>query len=956
MFKGKKKPIALTVIVSVLLVLGIALNVAVYGFLQGVMTMMFGKSNTAEMTQAEKDKVTADAKTIARNIAEEGVVLLDNNGTLPYTDSTKSVDLLGYNAKNPFYGGSGSGALSDKSTPISFAKAFADAGWTVNNELLNSYGNGLSTSYGIQDPDPESYWNKTNVNASLAVVVLGRSGGEGSDLPTEGYGADNKGHYLQLSEYEKSLISKAANQYKNVVVLLNTANMIELGPVKQLYSAEKGSTGNVDAVLWIGKPGYHGLPAVVDVLEGKVNPSGKMTDTYVYDAYSAPATKSYGDSEYTNISVSGAEQNEPAHYQEYNEGIYVGYRYYETADGLGHINYNETVIYPFGYGKSYTDFTWEISESNIPETLKGDSKISITVKVTNGGNVAGKDVVELYSVLTADGLKSAKLDHSAASLIAFEKTPLIPAGGSETVTLSFDAEDLASFDDKGAYATNGAYVIEALNYTLALRTDAHTDKEDIENPVITVAKPIVYAKNSTAPDADTLITKRPSDLKEVGNTFGANTESIVNGSKYGMNVSYLSVGSNADGWVNGIIGKGDKTAPQSLVDFISNGANVSITNKGYEVHTGTVAVASGTTLDVNNFTKTDYDDASWDTLVKQMSVAEMRRLIKDGGYTTAAVSSVNKAKSVDLDGPCGLNYFPAPNKYPGIAYPSPIMLASTWNVKLAEDFGASIAKEGMMQGASGWYAPGANIHRTPFSGRNFEYYSEDPVLSGFMSMYTCSAATKGGMVVYLKHFALNDTEINRNRNVLHWCTEQALREIYLKPFEYPVKAEAKFGLTPTTGMMSAFNYIGDRWCGASYELLTTVLRNEWGFKGTVVTDYFGGYGYMSADCAIRAGNDLMLSTIVAELSTSSNDDKFYMQQACKNILYSYSRSGLADAGFESGGMETWEIVGIVINVVWWAATVALGALCALAWIKYIKVSKTEQATETVADNGETDIT
>lgn len=472
----------------------------------------------------------------------------------------------------------------------------------------------------------------------------------------------------------------------------------------------------------------------------------------------------------------------------------------------------------------------------------------------------------------------------------------------------------------------------------------HLDRAHLHppiNPVIKLDQPIVYSGSSVASNADISVAKRPSDLISVGNVFGTADESFINGSKYGMEIPYLSVSSDGEVWAKGFGRNGDKPAPQSLVDFISNGANVSIANKGYEVHSAPVTTASNTALDVNNFKDTPYGDASWDALVQQMSVSEMRRLIKDGGYTTAAVSSVNKAKSVDLDGPCGLNYFPNPDKYPGVAYPSPITLASTWNVELAEEFGTSIAKEASVQGAGGWYAPGANIHRTPFSGRNFEYYSEDPVLSGFMAMNTCSAATDGGVVVYLKHFVLNDSEVNRNRNVLHWCSEQALREIYLKAFEYPVKANIRFGKTSTTGMMSAFNYIGDRWCGASYELLTTVLRNEWGFQGTVVTDYFGGYGYMSADCAIRAGNDLMLSTVSAELTTDSNDDQYYMQQASKNILYSYSRSGLAVADFSSDGMETWQIISIVINIVWWGITAALAVLCVMKWVKYVR-SKEKQ--------------
>lgn len=947
----KKKPIVLTVIVSVLLVIGIVLDVALYGFLQAVMDMMFGESaSTVELTDEEKAQITEDARALALRIAEESIVLLDNNGTLPLESSSKTVDILGYNGKNPYYGGGGSGALSDRTEPISFAGAFENAGWTVNRDLLAAYGSGLSTDLSILEPDPDDIWAHTDADADLAVIVFGRAGSEGSDLPTTGYGADGTGHYLQLSENEQELLAKAAAQYENVVVVLNISNMLELGPVEALYSDEAGTVGNVDAVLWLGKPGYYGMPALVEAIEGTLNPSGRMVDTFAYDAFSAPAAVSYGDSAYTNLSVNGADAGEPAHYQEYNEGIYVGYRYYETAAALGYIDYDDTVLYPFGYGLSYTTFSWEIVEQNIPAALQGDSKISITVQVTNTGDVAGKDVVELYSVLSPEALTEAALDHSAASLVAFAKTPLIPAGGSENVTLELDAEDLASYDDRGVYAADGAYVIEAGSYELALRTDAHTDKDAAINPVIEVENAIVYSESALSPDADTSVPKRPSDLVSVSNVFGSADDSTLNGTKYDLGIPYLSIASGEADWVNGYARNGDKTAPQSLVDFISGGANVSISNKGYTVHNEAVVTASGGSLDVNDFTDVPYGDPSWDTLVQQMSAAEMRRLIRDGGYGTDDIVSVNKANTIDVDGPQSLNYFPDPSKYQGVAYPSQISLAATWNVDLAAEFGASIAKEASVFGITGWYAPGANLHRTPFGGRNFEYYSEDPVLTGFMAMYTCSAATEGGMTVYIKHLVINDTEVNRNFNVLHWCTEQALREIYLKAFEYPVKAEARFGMTSTTGMMSGFNYIGDRWCGASYELLTAILRGEWGFHGTVVTDYFGGYGYMDAACAIRAGNDLMLNTVVAQLDLSTNDDLYWAQQACKNILYSYSRTYLAQSGVTAGGMQTWEIVSIAANVVWWAATAVLAGFCAFKWVQYSRIQKQNQGQRPDADN------
>lgn len=948
MAKARKKPLVATIIVAVLIVIGIALDVVAFGVLADVLTMRFGRANAVDMTEAEKTQIKEDAKAVAREIAGEGFVLLDNNGTLPVASGAAKLDLLGFHSRHVSYGGTGSGAPSDKSTPVDFKTAFESAGFTVNRSLYDSYAGNMSMSFDWQEPDPATYWDKTDPDADLAVIVFARAGGEGGDLPTTGFGADGKSHYLELSENEKSLLRMAAAHYENIVTVINSGNMIELGDIKALYSDEKGTKGNIDAVIFVGKPGYHGLTALADIVRGEINPSGKITDTYVYDAFDNPAAALYGDSKYTNLKVKDAGSNDDAHYQEYSEGIYVGYRYYETAATLGHINYDEKVIYPFGRGLSYTDFEWEILSQSVPSPLKGDSKISVTVRVTNRGEIAGKDTVQLYSVFDKPALEAGRLDKSAASLVAFAKTKLIEPNDSDTVTLEFSAEDLASYDDRGVYASGGAFVAEEGEYDLVLRTDSHTDKGDLrvtaEAPL-----PIVYAEAAVV-EADTSVTKRPTDLASVSNAFGSFDKSTLNGGKYGMDIEYLTVGSAAELWTGGLVKRGDIAAPSELVAFIADGANVSVSNKGYPVRSDVVEVGVAGDLDIKNFAQTPYEDKSWDALVSQMKAYEQKKLIIYGGYKTDAVDSVNKLKSVDADGPSGLNYFPDPKQYWGIAYPCPVVIASTWNIELAEKFGAAVAAECRAYGVGGWYAPGANIHRNAFGGRNFEYYGEDPVLSGMMAMGTCSAVVENGVVPYLKHFVLNDTEINRNNNVLHWATEQSLREIYLKPFEYAVKADVKFGKTATTGMMSGFNYIGDRWCGASYELLTGILRGEWGFKGTVVTDYFGGYGCMNADCAIRAGNDLMLNTIVvSSINNTSADDKYYIHQACKNILYSYSRCALNGADVVGGGMEPWQVFALIANIVWWAATVALGVLAALGWIKYAKRGKDKADDEAAAE-------
>ncbi len=929
----KKLPIPLTVAVAVLLVLGIVLNVAVYGFLADVLTMRFGKATAVAMSEEEKAGIRSDARALAAEIARDGIVLLNNNGTLPYTDESKKVDILGCVGAYPYYGGVGSGGISDDGRPVDFRAAFEAAGWTVNQQLISVYAPPSGDQFTLSEPSPDSYWDKTDSSADLAVVVLGRTGGENYDLPTSGYGPDGAGHYLALSENELELIRKAAKQYRNVAVVINSANPMELGAVEELISEEAGAGGNVDAVLWIGKPGYYGISALVEIIEGG-SPSGRLTDSYAYDLFSAPATKAYGDNEYTNITIksNAAGIFDPkAHYQEYAEGIFVGYRYYETAAELGYINYEETVQYPFGYGLSYTDFSWEVISDDIPETVRGDTSFSVTVRVTNTGDVPGKEVVQLYLLCGKDSLLSFRLDHSAAALIAFGKTGVIEPGSYEDVVLQFSAEDIASYDGIGAYSEQGSYVIESGDYTFALRTDSHTDKSSALRIPLHVEAPIVYGGASDVSEADTSASKRPSDAVTVNNVFGPQENSTLNGSAYGAEVRYLSVSSSEEDWLSGTGRTGDREAPQALADFIADGANVSVENKGYSVLAEPVVTEKDSGLAVSDLTDTAYDDPKWQALVEQMSVSELSKLILGGGYKTDEIASVGKAKTVDADGPCGIYYYSDPAQYPGISYPAPVLLAATFDPSLAQKFGASVAREAAIYGIGSWYAPGANLHRTAFGGRNFEYYSEDPVLSGHMAMQTCAAAADGGLIVYLKHFVLNETELNRNNNVVHWCTEQALRELYLKAFEYPVKAQERFGLTSVTGMMSAFNYIGDRWCGASAALLTTILRGEWGFEGTVITDYFGGYGYMDADCAIRAGNDLMLNTIVAKLSRVSEDDKQYMQRAAKNILYTYSRSGAARPLAQAGGLEPWQVAGIVINIVWWTITVLLAILCAVRW-------------------------
>lgn len=966
----KRTAVVLTVLAAVLLVAGIALDVVVYGFLSNVLNFRFGNAAASTITEEEKAERRENALGVAREIAEEGFVLLENNGTLPL-DASGGADILGSVGEAPVYGGQGSSETSDDSTPVDYRAALEAVGFTVSGDVGDFYReNGYitegvfgvgQTDFKVKDPDPDLYWDRTS-DADLAIVVFGRSGGEDNDLPLtmeSDNAADADKHTLELSANERELLEKAAEKYENVVVVINSANPMELGPVEELYSSETGTTGNVDALFWVGMPGYHGLPALADMITGEISPSGRLTDTYAYDALSSAAVSGLmtesgnAGNHYSDLLVAGAGSyfgdayDGAATYMEYAENIFVGYRYYETAAELGYIDFDAAVQYPFGYGKSYAEFTWEIDDAGteIPSAPKGDSKFKVTVDVTNESEVAARDVVQLYLTLDADELTSGRLDRSAVTLVAYAKTPVVQPHATESVTLTFTAEDIASYDDKGLYAENGAYVIEAGEYELALRTDSHTDKAPGLTRTFTVARPIVYAEDSVDPDADTSVTKRPTDLVTAENLMGEYDNSILSGTAYGIGINYLSLSSSEDEWVNGTGRKGARSAPESLKAFIANGANLSVDNKGYEdMSSYDATVGSGGELTVMDFGETPYEDDAWQTLVEQLPVSEMSNIILYGGYMTSAAPSVGKGSTIDSDGPCGIAFIFRQGEFPGVSYPCYTVVAATWDHAIAYAFGDAVSKESESYGLTGWYAPGANIHRTPFGGRNFEYCSEDPLVTGICAANTAAAAAANGTPTYMKHYALNEQETNRGNNLLTWTTEQAAREIYLRAFELAVKADTKYGLSHAPlGMMTSFNYFGDRWAGASQQLCTGFLRDEWGFKGTVVTDYFGNSSYMSAACAIRAGNDMMLGTIAMSLGdTASGDTVYYMQKAAKNILYTYSRSWNVQTGMVApSGMQPWEIVALIVNIVWWAGTATLAFFAVRQWLKRRHSAKVE---------------
>ncbi len=864
--------------------LTIAANVAAFGFLGYVLDAYFEKGNVSTNNTITKEQAKQNARDLCETIEGEGIVLLENKkNALPLTAS--NINVLGYRSTNIYYGGTGSGSASTKNN-ITLIQGLKDAGFNVNDKLVSLYGGDKTSSadggvgntdFTVNEYSLSKYTGDTSFEnqkqfSDTAIVVIGRGGGEGNDLPTDmsKYGGDSSHHYLELSKEEDELVSKASATFDKVIVLLNTANAMELGFLK-----------NYDNVscLWIGQPGSTGCEAVGKILSGKINPSGRLTDTYAFDALSAPASHDISPVKYDNAD---------GYSIEYTEGIYVGYRYYETAAIENLINYDETIQYPFGYGLSYTTFEQTIIGGTEDKTaISGKEKITLDVKVKNTGSLKGKEVVQAYvtSPYTNNGIEK-----SYKSLIAFEKVE-VESNNEATVTLSFDAEDMASYDVT-ANNGKGAYVLEKGNYNISIQKNSH---EVIDSISLVVNDDVVYSKDN----------KRSSDKAEVENKFS--------GAK--GDLTYLS---RKDGFSNytQAIQAINTTASEDTVTALTSKSTSSYSN---EDNVTPLATGVNSDLKFSDLYGADYNDSRWDTLISEMSVKEMQTLIGYGGYATQKVSSIDKSKNLDTDGPAGLSYYMNPANFDTTSFCVEVVVASTFNKDLAYKYGQAVGDEANVWGFTGWYAPGVNTHRTPFGGRNYEYYSEDGLLSGKMAANVIKGAKEKGVVTYVKHFALNDQEDNRTNQVCTWSNEQAIREIYLKPFEIAVKEGGSLGV------MTSYNFIGNQWTGGMKELCTDVLRNEWGFKGVVITDYgYGGYNYMNPDKAIRAGNDLMLSTLGLKPTDTSAAGIYYMQQACKHILYSVASVSTKTSNTQSSSNNiTWRTITYICDAVLGVAAIAL---------------------------------
>ena len=914
--KAKKKMIRAQAGLAILLTLTIVVNLICTGPMSTMLDLVSGSGTITEETSAK-------ATELVNEITADGVVLAkDEDGILPVASGSK-LNVFGWASTNPCYGGTGSGALNTAYPVTDLLTGLHDAGIETNEELSKFYTDYkadrpsvgmVAQDWTLPEPNVSLYTDEMMENAKAfsdtAMVVITRVGGEGADLPTDmasvvdgswirrvaqAYGSErgtayyngtyddslNEGndwdkgdHFLQLSNREEDLLDLVTANFDNVILVYNGANAFQMDFLKD-YPQIKG-------VLLCPGTGQSGFEGFGKVVSGEVNPSGRTVDTYVSNLKNAPWWNNFGAFKYTNTeelnsdsSFFDPEGTTPS-FVNYVEGIYVGYKFYETAADEGLINYDDEVVFPFGYGLSYTSFTKEMSGITNDRT-----SLNFTVTVTNTGSVAGKDVVEIYS---NPPYTNGGIEKSSANLLDFAKTNELAPGESQTIEFSIPVEDLASYD----YQTNGCYVLEAGDYVISANDDSHNVAD---SQTYTVASDIVYNESN----------KRGSDAVAATNEFD-----FAEGE-----ITYLS---RADGFAN----YAEATAAPATYEMTDEQKAAfdnahTYTEAGYQndddANAADITTGAKNGLKLVDLRGVDYNDAKWDQLLDQMTIDEMQQTIGFGGYQTAAVSSIEKVRTNDCDGPASIN-----NNFTGVGsvgFPAATLIGMTWDKDLAYAFGDSIGEMANEMDTSGWYGPAMNIHRTAFAGRNFEYYSEDGVLSGRMASNAIMGAQEHGVYAYMKHFALNDQEGNRTSMAATWSNEQAIREIYLKPFEISVKD------ADCHAVMSSFNYIGTRWAGGCKELLKNVLRGEWGFVGFVETDYFGVYGYMTADQGVRNGSDLMLCTTGNDFNTVTvltNSSKQALREASKNILYTVVNSRAYAAENLNPGMAKWEIIMIGADV------------------------------------------
>lgn len=928
----------------------------------------------------EADRIAAASK-LCEEIEGEGVVLLKNVGnTLPLAQDAKKITLLGNSSYNVVYGGAGSGVVNTK-VAVSLQSALKNAEYSINATATNFYTSGTGSRYGnssaslgggsyIVNECPGFYLENQVTNftnyGDAAIVTFSRAGSEEADLPIPT--ATNRS-YLELSLEEESVLAYASKHFDKVIVLINSATPMELGFLNDYtfrsdnasYSSLNGTQIKVGACLWIGNPGQSGFAAIPKVLTGEINPSGGLVDTYAYDTLSAPSVVNQSSMRITN---SGS-YDHVSGYLVYAEGIYVGYKYYETryedtvlkqgnsSENVGVTkigatswNYSDEVQFPFGYNSSYTNFEW----SGFTVTENKDS-FDVSLSVKNIGDREGKDIVQIYlqsPYTTYD--KQNHIEKASVELVGFKKTSKLAIGESETITITVNKEQLATYDAYGA----GTYVLDAGTYYLAAGNNAH----DALNNILaakgkSVADGMDYDGNSgfvKSYDISAQDNKTYSISQETGYKI-VNQFDDVDIKTYDGSFKYLS----RNDWKNTYPVK-YKDGEWTFTEEMLKGTVATDSENIYSNGTTEMPkqnIGNGLTLAM--LMGADWDSTAWDDLLDQMSYKELADLVRMGGYATLLVKSISLPSTRQWDGPSGwtgAGGVSLPTDEQMFGWVCEVVLAATWNEDLIEEMGEMIAEDALANSQNGedplvgWYAPGMNIHRSAYSGRNFEYYSEDGFLSGKIGAAEIRGAVGKGVVVYMKHYALNDQETNRTGGTM-FANEQSIREIYLKPYEISVREGN------ANGIMAAMNRVGLKWAGGHRGLMTETLRNEWGFHGIAVTDQCGfeSFYYCNIRQGIAAGTTLWLNNDTSLwLSDSqlgdyeSNPETLYnLRSAAKTILYTLSHS-LAMNGISSTAkvvpvMPTWQkwLIG---------ADIALGILAAgaiaIATMNVVKVVKSKK--------------
>lgn len=967
----KKAKIAWGITSGALAFILAAASITTMGFIPTVMDNLFGGATGSGRGDnmyyklddgiETKEQAKEHANDVNKQVCEEGFVLLKNeNNTLPLKTTSaakKKISVFGKNSVNLAYGGSGSGGGSTAEAKTIY-ESLAAANFDCNPTLKSFYednsksGEGRPANLAIEAGIPTGFeTGETAVSkytdsvkssfteyGDMAVIVISRTGGEGNDMPmtqknkdgsavSGAYAADD--HYLELDKNEQEMIKMVTESFNKVVLVVNSSAQLELGFLDTFEDYDdtvisKDFGEKIGAAIWIGGPGNSGIMALGEILNGDVNPSGKLVDTYIRDFTKDPTYVNFASTTDRSDKYTGSKND--YYFSDYDEGIYVGYRYYETRFATEGTNgdawYKKNVVYPFGYGLSYTSFNWTVKDK--PTKIEKGKDMTVKVHVDNAGAVAGKDVVELYVGAPYKG----GIEKASKTLVGYAKTDLLEAGKGEDVEITFNPYDFASYDSSDANGNSfKGYELESGTYTFYVSTDAHTV---VDSFTISLDSDIKYENDEKTGN------KVENRFDDIDDQLG----SVLSRSNW--DGTWPKARTDAER----ALASADETAISSRAHNSPLNAD-SPEVKAANLELAKKKVTDGSLMQISELIGASYDDEKWDEYIKNITASSLQDMIEQAAFGTHAIEYVGKPKTIETDGPSGFAQFmstaPEPEIYSVSRFASEPVVGATFNDELIEKLGEAIGNEGILGNQrdgtpySALYAPGINLHRSPFAGRTAEYYSEDPVLNGNMAASFIKGMRVKGVNCYMKHFVANEAETHRS-GVCTWMTEQVLRELYLKPFEIAVKKNSGEPL----GLMSSFNRLGNRWTGGDYRLITEVLREEWGFKGAVITD-FADSKFMPIEQMIYAGGDIYLNNVPVETWFDKTDtmDVFVLKKAAKNYLYtvvnSNAMNGLGEGIVYKTNMAKWKVALIAVDASVGGLIVLSGA--AIFLVDFLKKKK-----------------